>query len=360
VARIRTTFYVRIRDLLVRPDALGSYYRLADDPDIVITLPAIRFALDDPNEPERLRQLPPGAFMDDARFPLVEGENILTASLSSTPPESIVAVTAVRVRITQDAELDAASFESDVEARNTAHRAANEVADDAIEVGGRVLTQFLAWVRVDAHQPWLGLIGREPPELIGEIVVEDLDAERRLTATPHRTNIGMRVVEPESVLDETAMERIAAAVQQGAAAPLGESLLQDAAFYLQEANTPDPPRAVLIAAIACEVKVKDALRRAVSEPQAALLELLLANPRDFSVAAAAHFDKVMEASASRSLRREESELYKAVERLFRLRNDVAHRGQGPSEADAREAVRAASRAIRWLNDVVPVEHPSPS
>jgi hypothetical protein len=354
VARVRTTFYVRVRNLLVRPSAVGSSYRLSSDPEIVITLPSDRLDLGDSDDEERRRSLPTGAFPDDDPFPLVEGEQIITASMSSVPSESVVAVPVVRVRVTTEAPVDAASFERDVDSRNAAHQEANEVADSAIEAGRAAVTRFLAWTRVDAHQIWLGLIGQEEPELRGEIVVEDIDAQRRLTATPHRTDIALRVVEPESVLDESEIERIAGIARGSAPVPLGDSLLQDAAFYLQEATPPDPPRAVLIAAIACEVKVKDALRRTVSEAEpTALLELLLSNPRDFSVAAAAHFDKVMRATTGRSLRDEDRELFSAVERLFTLRNSLAHRGEEPSREDAQEAVRAAARAIRWLNQLVP-------
>ena len=59
----------------------------------------------------------------------------------------------------------------------------------------------------------------------------------------------------------------------------------------------------------------------------------------------------MEAVAGRSLRLEELDIYKAIDRLFQARNAIAHRGKLPSAQEAREFADIARVAFAWLGVV---------
>jgi hypothetical protein len=130
--------------------------------------------------------------------------------------------------------------------------------------------------------------------------------------------------------------------------PIAETLLADALYFIG-LRPPDCQRAVLIAAIACEVKVKDTLRQKVPPDRRSLVDLLLENPRDWSIAALALFDKATDAALGRSLRTDHREVYKDVCRLFELRNRIAHRGEKPDETEASRVVRAGRQVFRWLD-----------
>lgn len=108
---------------------------------------------------------------------------------------------------------------------------------------------------------------------------------------------------------------------------------------------------MLTAAIACELKVKYVLRTKAKPEAAELLYVLLENPRDFSVGAAALFNRPMKAISGRSLRDDDRALRKNVEQLFRTRNDIAHRGRAPTDDEGMECLRAAVRAFRWLDSL---------
>jgi hypothetical protein len=107
---------------------------------------------------------------------------------------------------------------------------------------------------------------------------------------------------------------------------------------------------VLLAAIACEIAVKNTLLEVASPHQRQLVESLLQNPRDFSLAAIALFDKPCLAVLGRSLKAQDTALYKRVEALFEDRNRIAHRalaGLRP-EKDLRSEVGAAREAVSWV------------
>lgn len=135
--------------------------------------------------------------------------------------------------------------------------------------------------------------------------------------------------------------------------PLGRTLLAEAGHLASYTMIPHASRALLMAAVACEVHVKAALRTAAAAEQAPLVDLLLENPRDWTLAAAGMFDKLADATAGRSLRKEAPETYKAVVALFEARNRLAHRGEIPTRAEARAHVAAAEAAFQWLDTLHP-------
>jgi hypothetical protein len=133
---------------------------------------------------------------------------------------------------------------------------------------------------------------------------------------------------PQSEIEACSIPRarhlLRSLARNGGALPIAETLLADALYFIG-LNPPDCQRAVLIAAIACEVK--DTLRRKVPPDRLSFVDLILDNPRDWSLAAVALFDKAMNAALGRSLRAERHEVYKDVTKLFEVRNRIAHGGE---------------------------------
>lgn len=106
-----------------------------------------------------------------------------------------------------------------------------------------------------------------------------------------------------------------------------------------------------MAAIACEVKVKVNLRERIDPADLPLLDFILENPREVTVTAAdGLFNKLMWTAQGPSLREADKDLFRSVVRLFEVRNGVAHRGEWPDVEEAKDLVRTARRAFRWLDE----------
>ncbi|MBB5077782.1 hypothetical protein [Nonomuraea endophytica] len=136
--------------------------------------------------------------------------------------------------------------------------------------------------------------------------------------------------------------------------PLAETLLADALYTSSSADHPDLRLATLLAAMACEVKIKQAMRILATQEQAALVDALLDNPRDWSMAASSLFDKGIAAVCGRSMRVEDRPLWKRVDRLFFVRNKVAHvGGEGLEPTAISEGHPEAARdAFEWVDRVI--------
>jgi len=136
----------------------------------------------------------------------------------------------------------------------------------------------------------------------------------------------------------------------------GALRLADALFFVRRTGPVELQRAVLLAAIATELKVKEILRSAPPK-KAALVEIIIG--RDAPVAVAALFDKTLSAAIGHSLLDEQKDLFKRVWRLFELRNQIAHSGAVPDLESARDLVRAAREASEWLDSIKPGNTASP-
>jgi CRISPR-associated endonuclease Cas1 len=92
------------------------------------------------------------------------------------------------------------------------------------------------------------------------------------------------------------------------------------------------------------------LTRASPEARS-LVELLIASPRDWSMQAAALWDKALQAVAGRSLKSERKQRWKVLDSLFQHRNGIVHRGEAKTPEEAKEVVAAAAEAGSWLDSV---------
>jgi hypothetical protein len=215
-----------------------------------------------------------------------------------------------------------------------------------------IVRELIEWARIHG-QPWLGLHG-QPVRRVGNHLLGDdsddiADYCFNEDVLPQIQEDYAPEFEMEVSLDSANSSSLAQYLARDSGElPIAETLLADALYFIG-LNPPDWQRAVLIAAIACEVKVKDALRRKVSPDRLPFVDLILDSPRDWSLAAVALFDKAMNAALGRSLRAERHDIYKDITKLFEVRNGIAHRGERPGDDDGRRVVYAAREVFRWLD-----------
>jgi hypothetical protein len=113
----------------------------------------------------------------------------------------------------------------------------------------------------------------------------------------------------------------------------------------------DTRRAILLAAIACEVKIKSTLVDKAPMDKRGLIEIILKSLREVQVAVGALLHNTMRAAVGRSLHEDNSVLFEAVNGLFRHRNRIAHGGEPPTLEDARGDVQAAVDLFAWLDSL---------
>jgi hypothetical protein len=114
------------------------------------------------------------------------------------------------------------------------------------------------------RQHWLGIVG-EPVEGIGWGDLIDLDANEVLPVDKYIEQSGtLQIVERAQVVQPDDLHQVAEALKESHAPMLAEAPLADAFYCSTDAKPPDRPRALLIAAVACEVKIKESLRGRVA------------------------------------------------------------------------------------------------
>jgi hypothetical protein len=216
-----------------------------------------------------------------------------------------------------------------------------------LELATRVVSGLVEWSRVELDQFGLALT-YDQPALVDVQRVFDLDAAEFYPLGMQAP--GWASFRPGGArpVTEVFLRGVLATGHQEI--PPALALLADAR-HLSMRPPQDWLRAVLAAAIATEVRVKQALRSAATDDARPLVDLLLDNPRDASLAAANLFDKAMQAVCGRSLRIEDKGLFKEVESLFRVRNEVAHHARRPTAERGARAVQAAVGAFAWLDSL---------
>lgn len=264
-------------------------------------------------------------------------------------------VLVLRVLIYFEASFSASSF-SDGRRPDKESRDALALTNDATRMAQRFARQhlwpYLEHLRTKYGQYWLGMSTDQAP--LREVKLYDLDADQRLPfgSIHMRASLGMKRALTEALTVEQDARAIAE-VRRGETPSTPDKLLADARYLIW--SDADHKHAVLLAAIACELNVKDVLRRLVAEGSQPLLDLVLANPRDVSMAVVGLFDKGAKAVTGQSLREDDKALYLRLERLFQHRNTFAHRGEQEIEdADMRDDVQAAEEAFDWLRSLIAI------
>jgi hypothetical protein len=334
MTRFRACFHFDIGELFVRRGELGASYQLRADPLVRLGLPGAD---------------PPFVLAVDRHG---DREDPFTGSILGSvehPPE-LVGVSIVQVNVEFEADLSSSEFVGPSPDDALVDKAL-KVWDSAYEKAQSSYEQFREWARVAGDQYWIGM-AHDEPRFAGIQTLEDLQ-------TGERIPVGYpRIEGAAAVFSRDARERmplvadIVDAMAPGHEPPIAATLLADArAIYWPARRTGrDHQRAVLLAAIACEVEVKERLRQLAAGPQARLLEVIVANPRDVTQSVPQLLRDASEAITGCSLFKDDRQLWNGIERLFQVRNRVAHRGHVASAKEAQEGVAAAVRLFAWLSE----------
>lgn len=212
------------------------------------------------------------------------------------------------------------------------------------QICDEVAHDFLRQVRVNSRQPWLGLV-TAPPQQYGRGGLYYTDTGQGILGLGPTQTLTVRSsrlrIEPD-VLDSL-VDKLA----NGAAVPTSQALLADAWHLGEGPEVPDAERAILLAAIACEVRTQEFLREKVSHDRQPLLEVALR--RTSTLPFLLH--EVLLAALNFSLKAANRTLYNRVAALTTQRNAIVHEGHSRPTPELKGGpALIASDLFSWLND----------
>lgn len=263
---------------------------------------------------------------------------------ATTSTRSAVSALVVRATAYCDAPFGSADFADQTKAPV---QEGIQIFAELLHIAGSFVADFVGRVRTSLGHYWMGT-STDPPELIWDTQLIDTETNERIPLSAGGSLTG-HVRSVETSITSAMAQAVADAVARGTDKPLAEELIADARYLAFIRKPPDLRIAVLFAAIACEAKIKQVLGEIACSEARSVLDIILGNPRDVTVAVVTHLDKTALAVAGRSLRNENQELWRRAEKLFSLRNALAHgkRAQ-PSEPDMHEAVKTAVAVFEWI------------
>jgi hypothetical protein len=333
VSLIGSEFYVELDELVCGREVLGSSLKLQRG--------EIRYRIDFPDRPDafqfshvgqpRIHGKPPDPRNYDATVALLEQGG------------DMVDVRLVRIVANVESSLSAESFDR----TSSAHQKAHDALLHDLHSGALQLARDLCdWVRVIQQQVWIEPSGRYP-RIVNAIALIDLTAKKDFGSMIASAGI-VRIIDPDTVLDAAGLAKVQESLEQGAPAP-DELLLSEAQYLQRSQQVTWAERATLLAAIALEVRTKRALQAIADATQLPLVDLLLQNPHDWSLAAHALFQKALPVVAGQALGQEHADLSKRVQKLFTSRNALAHRGATIEASVAADHVETAREAFAFLS-----------
>jgi hypothetical protein len=267
----------------------------------------------------------------------------------------VAAVLAVQIAVDVDFEPSTTDLASEEHAEEI--EAGQAALDEAFPTALSLASDFISWLRVGTGRYWLGP-SHEAPEVIDGNLIEKASGSRvrNISFNPviHISGFGT-----DSGLTVEELDRVAKQLTLEETPQTAEVLLSDARETLtgrtveQDWQTVqrDIRRAILLAAIASEVKIKSTLLDKTPPDRRGLVEIILKNIREVQVAVGALPHQTMKAAVGHSLHEDDTSLFDAVNKLFRDRNNIAHRGEPPTLEDARADVRAAADLFTWLDSL---------
>jgi hypothetical protein len=224
------------------------------------------------------------------------------------------------------------------------------ILQNTVGIARSFVRRYAALVRAELDQYWLGSSESEPKAIW---VSSLFDGDGYLIPVGYSEAFCVSWRPLDRALGPSVNLRLIDAASREITPDLANTFLRDAEYAAFEAVHSNLRQAVMLAAIACEIKVKDVITALASEEQEPLVNLLLENPRDWTMAAASLFDKGMAAVCGRSLRVEDKSLFKEVEKIFQDRNKIAHKGGTKVSLDdvLKKHVTSAKAAFAWLDGV---------
>ncbi|MFF0122945.1 hypothetical protein ACFYP0_12135 [Micromonospora arida] len=332
--RLATIIRFALRGVWVEPSTLGSQYTWATDGyHVTLTLPRSPedFIKDDEPEVEPIPAI--------TAAPVFQG--------SGSVPAAVVHV--IEVRVTFDGPLWLKDKETAAAGPGgTRGRQFSEFGNRAQDlwlqgraVAERLTHAWLSHVRTIAGQPWLGITAEIPQQYGRSPLIDEASGEGFMAFGPREA---MTFRHGGLALSAERLDRARDLVLTGDP-PAAEALLADARFLAGGADTVDAQRAVLVAAIACEVKAKRVVVER-AEPE-----------RRQGLGGMSDLDKIVDQFYQRafgvSLRLSNQELFRKVKRLSALRNNIAHRGEPVDREECDQLILAATQLFDWLDSIQP-------
>lgn len=267
------------------------------------------------------------------------------SSGTTDDPEMLISVFIIQARcpVTVDHPISALWERSSPP--NEAVLAAVDAFDAARVAIEAEVEAVLGRLRALKQQAWLGL-SVDRPRMVGYGLYDPTTGDRLpVGLTQHGTST---MPSKQSAVSRADLENAVAEVTAGAEPPLAETILADARYLAWHQEPAHPSQAILMAAIACEIKAKADIRARCKPEQNQLIRYLLDERR--ATGARPLFHEIPRRSQGRSLLESNKQLYDRIHRLFERRNEIAHSGVVPSADEAGDLVRGARDAFRWLDD----------
>jgi hypothetical protein len=224
-----------------------------------------------------------------------------------------------------------------------------QIRDQLLEATASAVTDFTEQVWVLKGQTWNAPSG-EYPKQISPASLFNLDDSTGGTEVGAKA-LSMRVIPPSTELSKSDLDEISRLCVVDGRPSLPELLLAEGRHFLWRSERLAPDRAVLMAAIACELTIKTALRELADPEDQLWVDLVIKNPTDVSVAAANLWNQAMKAATGHSLSVENGGLYRRLEKLIAKRNGIVHRDEHVTADDAKDLVGAAVEAFDWLRTI---------
>lgn len=209
------------------------------------------------------------------------------------------------------------------------------------EIAAREVSQFIAWLRVETAQSWLGT-GDEPSVPYGRSYLREVGQQGFLVAYSEKESVTIRHGEIGAAARN--LERIRYRLSVDEDVPPELELFADARFFARESNLVHGQRAVLAASMAAEIAARKALLRRTPAERRAALELLLkgrSNVPDL-------VSDIAKACIDRSLKVENPELFRRLQELTELRNRIVHTGRRVDRNTAYKMSFAVEELMTWL------------
>lgn len=251
-----------------------------------------------------------------------------------------VAVLALDVILPEAQALEAVDQATSLPKEFSKYQAA---VDSAVLSGTRLMGELIAWLRVETGQFWLPaseskIVPLRPVVLLAE------DGGVRHDAMC-RTRGALVILSPDEALRRDQLQKVTQDLEASEFAPEPEQLIRDAQYFSTFGSDRDCARATLFAAMACETKIKVALKTEANGTNALLIELILGG-RGMPIDSL--FDLPAKAVFGTSLQAADKGLYKRIAKLFAGRNRFVHGLSVPNREDAIAHVLTAKEACEWI------------
>ena len=220
----------------------------------------------------------------------------------------------------------------------------------AISVTNKFSDRLIELIRWRTNQSWLGR-GGHMTHHDQHIAFAPESGRGPLIGKPMKIRgtspVGLLIPgEDFKLLGESEWRQVAQDLHNETAPDLHDRLLLDAHYFLFEGNV---RRCALEAAIACEIFARKRIRTLTTDPEDSVLKEVL-RPGSF-VERYLHLGP--QYLKQRSLKREDSDLWRRIQELFRARNNAAHQEEweGMGQDKGRSYLSTARETVAWLESL---------